>query len=539
MSEKVTINWLISEAGFENIKCVTASTNADIEISGVHIMDNPDTIRFFKNGEMVLTTGFPLKDISGERRREMVKELAEKKCSGIALKINRYFDSIPEEIIDTAMQYNIPVVQIPYEYSMSEIENKIMFQIFSLHNENLVFAHELYLAITSCVLGGNGIYGICNIIQKNTGYDVSFLDETGMVLATSENEIHLGQGSKLFNIGEIKDIRTQFEDGKFMVKKSKNFGINTIYCKLWRMISNETEMGYLCFAGKRDESASMNVIKAIEYVLPLLQIEVLRYKTTNITKIRAKAELLEQLLIKREESDWPELIYCCNIFGFKTDMAYLCLVWKCKDINIESAVKNILTTSFKKDNSEYLFGRTGDKYICIYGENKDIGVPMHIKNGEKIIQSISSMFESYSNQEYGIGLSVIGIDKIWKSYENALVSLKVNSVINTPYEIRRKQVLPELMYSYLDETEINDLYNMTFRKLVEYDKDKNGNLTETLEIYLKNDFSAKETAEELYIHRNTLNQRLSKITELIGELKGENRVRLYLGHIAMQISEKR
>ena len=62
---------------------------------------------------------------------------------------------------------------------------------------------------------------------------------------------------------------------------------------------------------------------------------------------------------------------------------------------------------------------------------------------------------------------------------------------------------------------------------------------ETLIAYLKNDFSVKETAEKLYIHRNTLNQRLQKIQEIIGEIKGEARIQVMFGLIAMQIVDSK
>ncbi len=42
-----------------------------------------------------------------------------------------------------------------------------------------------------------------------------------------------------------------------------------------------------------------------------------------------------------------------------------------------------------------------------------------------------------------------------------------------------------------------------------------GSLCETLENYLKHNCNAKRTAEAMFVHRNTLNYRLKKISELL------------------------
>lgn len=44
----------------------------------------------------------------------------------------------------------------------------------------------------------------------------------------------------------------------------------------------------------------------------------------------------------------------------------------------------------------------------------------------------------------------------------------------------------------------------------------NKELAETLDVFLKHDLSLGETAKELFIHRNTLNYRLDRITDLTG-----------------------
>ena len=53
-------------------------------------------------------------------------------------------------------------------------------------------------------------------------------------------------------------------------------------------------------------------------------------------------------------------------------------------------------------------------------------------------------------------------------------------------------------------------------KLIRADEVNKSNLCETLEMYINHNCNAKETAESMFIHRNTLNYRLGKIQEILG-----------------------
>ena len=72
------------------------------------------------------------------------------------------------------------------------------------------------------------------------------------------------------------------------------------------------------------------------------------------------------------------------------------------------------------------------------------------------------------------------------------------------------------LFSHVDDARVLDEYvEDHLGRLIQADKLSGGNLCETLENYLKCSCSAKRTAEVMFIHRNTLNYRLKKITEIL------------------------
>lgn len=71
------------------------------------------------------------------------------------------------------------------------------------------------------------------------------------------------------------------------------------------------------------------------------------------------------------------------------------------------------------------------------------------------------------------------------------------------------------LISHIDNQKLLDQYVETYLgKLIQADEIHKGNLCGTLECYLN--CNAKQTAEEMFVHRNTMNYRLKKISEILG-----------------------
>lgn len=104
----------------------------------------------------------------------------------------------------------------------------------------------------------------------------------------------------------------------------------------------------------------------------------------------------------------------------------------------------------------------------------------------------------------------------WKSYEEAKDALVVGEKLKVTQRIF--QFRDVSLYVFLSKMIPTIKENSIFRG---YDKlklnDKNLELQNTLDSYIKNSGNSKQTAAELYVHRNTVQYRLSKIHEITGK----------------------
>ena len=106
-----------------------------------------------------------------------------------------------------------------------------------------------------------------------------------------------------------------------------------------------------------------------------------------------------------------------------------------------------------------------------------------------------------------------------KSYQEAKSLIPKKDILPNP---RHKKVLSassmgiyKFMFNSGNQQEILDYCNDRLRKLEEYDHANGTYLQETLVAYYMNRFNVGKTAEELFVHRNSLQYRLKKIEEIL------------------------
>lgn len=117
----------------------------------------------------------------------------------------------------------------------------------------------------------------------------------------------------------------------------------------------------------------------------------------------------------------------------------------------------------------------------------------------------------------GIGRQTKSIRCLYKSYRQAkaIQKLQSNQKIDPAMIFYSDMGIYQLLMGIEDNEVIAEYYEKTIHPLVDYDNKNNSNLTDILKCYLTHDGSVKETADELFVHRNTINYKLNKIEELL------------------------
>ena len=117
----------------------------------------------------------------------------------------------------------------------------------------------------------------------------------------------------------------------------------------------------------------------------------------------------------------------------------------------------------------------------------------------------------------GIGSAYSSILQLSKSYEEALEVINAAKFMGSPklftYEYKKLGVLRYLETIYRHQSQASTI-NEDLLILKKKDLESQTNLLKTLEVFLLNNCRLKPTADQLFIHINTLKYRIKQITDL-------------------------
>jgi predicted CopG family antitoxin len=145
------------------------------------------------------------------------------------------------------------------------------------------------------------------------------------------------------------------------------------------------------------------------------------------------------------------------------------------------------------------------------------------------------------NVSIGIGGSRTEFSEIKESYEEAKKALKV---IKAQGELNKTIFYHDIgVYKILTEIDNISLlrvyYDNTVGKLEKYDEQNHSDLANIFYTFLQENGNCTQTSQKLYLHRNTLMYKITKIQELIKRDLSDTRVRLefYMGYLIKELND--
>lgn len=182
----------------------------------------------------------------------------------------------------------------------------------------------------------------------------------------------------------------------------------------------------------------------------------------------------------------------------------------------------------------FVFSKRGTIYVifknCSYDEIEH--------DANCIIEYFKRADSTYGAVYCGVGRNTRSVRCLHKSYNLALKAMKLQmrrGAMGEPAIYKKMGVYRTLMA--IDDTEIaKEYYSELLEELVRYDQLNKTEFVDFLKIYFREEGSVLNTAEALFLHRNTVNYKLRKIEEILHcDLTDfDTKVELYL---ALKMSE--
>lgn len=147
----------------------------------VHAGEVPNIASLLKGGELLLTTGLGLGTRPAEQRA-FVRRLADRGIAALVVELGPRFTRLPATIVETARAAGLPLVQLHREVAFVTVTEEVHTEIVNGHYALLQRAEEVHRRCTQALLGGGGIPQVLGILADFTGNPVFLETPDGQLL---------------------------------------------------------------------------------------------------------------------------------------------------------------------------------------------------------------------------------------------------------------------------------------------------------------------------------------------------------------------
>ncbi|MEV8306463.1 PucR family transcriptional regulator [Streptomyces flavidovirens] len=153
----------------------------------VHAGEVPNIASLLKGGELLLTTGLGLGTRPAEQRA-FVRRLADRGIAALVVELGPRFSRLPSTIVETARAAGLPLVQLHREVPFVSVTEEVHTEIVNGHYTLLRRAEEVHRRCTEALLGGGGIPQVLGILADFTTNPVFLETADGQLLYAAAPE---------------------------------------------------------------------------------------------------------------------------------------------------------------------------------------------------------------------------------------------------------------------------------------------------------------------------------------------------------------
>jgi PucR family transcriptional regulator, purine catabolism regulatory protein len=492
-------------------------------VQAVNISDTPDIIQFLNKDHLLLTTGYAFKDDT-QQLCELIRQMHEKNCAGIVIKINRFLKELPAEVKLLADDLAFPILDLPTTHTLGEVSRYILNYLNDAESEQLYYALHVQKEFSQMMIKGYSLGSLVEQLGHFLTRPVILLNHRGEKIAQS-HDFHKESLKRLENgiINEIKqDLVLARAGNTFPIPSSENnqsvttFPVQTKrqYDSMLVIIDSLT-LPY--------PSSQM----AIEQACNVLSFTIIKEQAieenSRLLKNNFFADLIEQRIHSEEE-----ILSRGNFYGLKEDLETICIVCTIdpKGMNYstlqlhEKLVGEIHNSIYDQLEDEIVENKlratlfTKEKYFVMmlqfadYNDEEQKHISQFVQKTQETLHGDYSISFGVSNPVHYLKDLPIAYQEAVEAIMNAY-DLQMYGNINY-YKARELEELLQM----IPMKDLKSLYENTMKSLAFPKTKEDQELVKTIQVYLDYQCEITEASRKLFIHRNTVKYRIEK-TEAI------------------------
>jgi len=523
-----SIQKLIDNGIYKGLRQVAGFKKSNNIIHNVNIIDNPESYGWFTAGDFLLTTGYIFQN-NVELQKQVIRELSDMNCAGLGIKIKRYWDEIPEVMIEEANLVNLPLIEIPFVYSLAQISNLINNEIYKREDSLLKKYKNIHDLFSRCSLEGGDVWKIVEIVADLIGNPVLMVDSDFNLLSYFEMDTNpysfkdylpLNVREKCFPLSFTETIPTSTDKFSLSIKRKFPDINGNITCRIIPIAHANDLYGYI-FVWETIRKLESIDYTALENAAKTAALERIKTRQMEEARDRLREDFFDDLLQSKIVSV-NAVKNLAKIHGMNPEHNYVVAVMSIDELTGSQAsyIKNIV-----QDISMFL----NQKVQLIVRQNNiiqfiELNKQLSTNETESLVKGYLNRLELTLNLhpeqiKYQIGVSNLCTDflSISKSFHIALDVLKISNKLTEKSNVYyfTNLISYYLLDSSFDKEKLMNFFRYMIGDLYDYDQNGSRDLLLTLRAYFNANGNLSEASKKLFIHRNTFIYRLDKIKKIL------------------------
>ncbi|MFQ3566231.1 MAG: PucR family transcriptional regulator ligand-binding domain-containing protein [Aggregatilineales bacterium] len=520
----LTVADALQMAEFAGARVVAGHAGLSRAVKWVHVVGVPDAPHWLNGGELVLTTGLNMPD-SPDERCLYIQAMAEKEVAGLAVAVGRYLDQLPDYLRAAADAANLPLIEIPYQARFVDIARAANQRIAQ---ENMLMterALNINRVLTQLVLDGGDLKGLAETLAGLVGQSISI--ETERFEALASHNIAAVDEARRYTLSEGRTdprlVRALEERGVLAQLKQT---LRPVHLPQMPEVGLEMERilapivvhgeiyGYMWIIADDRPLSDLDRM-AIESGATIAALMLLYQEAVQNAEASLKGGLISQLVqgvVGREAVLTDQALR----YGLSLSAPFAILLLELADapggdgrgsqklIQLYRRVNRLALN----ENWPAVIGQFAGQVVVLIQAHADVAA---------VAARIHDVTEADGAPSIAVRIGVSGVhrgaDAVSAAHQQCRDALEIAARLRDP---QRTIYFDDLGYLHTlyragsDSLRANP-YAAGLRRLL---REQGADLFRTLEVYLDCGGNGVSTADQLSIHRSTLNYRLARISEL-------------------------
>ncbi len=499
---------------------VAGAAGLDRVVQRLNVMEVPDVLAWVKPNELLLTTGYPLRNRPAALGH-LVTGLNERGVAALAVKPGAYLDELPAEMLAQADRLGLPVLQLPEHVGFDDILNQVLTDILNRQAAILARTEEVHRALVQIVLCGGGLREVTEELAALLEGAVLTLDGDGRALARGGRPEHLHVLEEWLRTRPGSGLHGDDRVSVPVAAGGLGHGLIAAYCPGGSL--SDTEVGIL------------------ERAATVAALVITKQQAVAAVESKYRADFLRDVLAGRA-GDGDRVIAHCAGFGWDLDRPVAVVVAALDLEDGEEGAKSAQerlaaawTTAVRRRDRAAAVASFAHELVAIVGL-PEIGDLHDLVNG--LVREVSSSEPLVFST--GVSRPAETPEALPDAYDQAVKAVRVGRQLHGPGETAHFDSLGvyRLLSLVEDTAELHSFVRETLGELAEDADPEAADLRRTLQVLLETNLNVAETARRLHFHYNTLRYRIGKLERLLGPFTADPHLQLNL-NLALQVLRMR